>query len=77
MIRLRMKNYDAILIEKLQKYQPYHHYSKMNKNEYLIGEAILPSNQKKIIEQYKFTYSPLRKAFEKQIKKFKIREKNK
>ena len=29
---------------------------------------IFPSNQKKIIEQAKFTYSPLGKAFEKQIK---------
>ena len=36
--------------------------------EYLTGEEILPSNQKQIIEQAKFTYSPLGKAFEKQIK---------
>ena len=28
----------------------------------------MPSNQKKIIEETKFTYSPLEKAFEKQIK---------
>ena len=28
----------------------------------------LPSNKKQIIEQAKFTYSPLSKAFEKQIK---------
>ena len=41
---------------------------KIDKNEYLTGEKILPSNQQKIIEQAKFTYSPLRKAFEKQIK---------
>ena len=42
-----------------------------NKNhqyEYLTGEDILPSNQKKIIEQARFTYSCLGKAFEKQIK---------
>ena len=32
--------------------------------EYFIGEEILPSNQKQIIEQVKFTYSPLGKAFE-------------
>ena len=38
------------------------------KYEYLIGEDILPSNQQQIIEQAKFTYSPLGKAFEKQIK---------
>ena len=39
---------------------------KINKYEYLTGEKILPSNQKQIIEQVKFTYSPLGKAFEKQ-----------
>ena len=39
-----------------------------NKNEYLTGEEILPSNQKQMIEQAKFTYSPLGKAIEKQIK---------
>ena len=41
---------------------------KIHKYEYLTGEDILPSNQQKIIEQAKFTYSPLGKAFEKQIK---------
>ena len=41
---------------------------KIDKYEYLTGEEILPSNQKQIIEQTKFTYSPLGKAFEKQIK---------
>ena len=41
---------------------------KTDKYEYLTGEEILPSNQKQIIEQAKFTYSPLGKAFEKQIK---------
>ena len=41
---------------------------KINKYEYLTGEKILPSNWKQIIEQVKFTYSPLGKAFEKQIK---------
>ena len=44
---------------------------KVNKYEYLTGEEILPSNQKQIIEQGKFTYSPLRKAFEKQTKTIK------
>ena len=34
----------------------------------LTGEYILPFNQQQIIEQTKFTYSPLGKAFEKQIK---------
>ena len=37
----------------------------------IAGEEILPSNQKQIIEQAKFTYSPLGKAFEKQTKTIK------
>ena len=41
---------------------------KIDKYEYLTGEEILPSDQSRIIEQAKFTYSPLAKAFEKQIK---------
>ena len=41
---------------------------KIHKYEYLTGEDILPPNQQQIIEQAKFTYSPLGKAFEKQIK---------
>ena len=40
---------------------------KVRKDEYLTGEDILPSNQQQIIEQAKFTYSSLGKAFEKQI----------
>ena len=41
---------------------------KIDKYEYLTGEKILPSDQSRIIEQAKFTYSPLREAFKKQIK---------
>ena len=41
---------------------------KIHKYEYLTGEDILPSNQQQIIEQAKFTYSPLGNVFEKQIK---------
>ena len=41
---------------------------KIHKHEYLTGEDILPSNQQQIIEQVKFIYSPLGKAFEKQIR---------
>ena len=41
---------------------------KIHKYEYLTGEDILPSNQQQIIEQTKFTYSPLGKAFGKQTK---------
>ena len=41
---------------------------KTGKYEYLTGAEISPSNQQQIIEQAKFTYSPLGKAFDKQIK---------
>ena len=41
---------------------------KIDKYEYLTGEEILPANQKQIVEQTKFTDSPLGKAFEKQTK---------
>ena len=58
MIRLDMKKYNMILIDKQPKYQLYHQVKFVNMN-------ILPSNQQQIIEQTKFTYSPLGKAFEK------------
>ena len=41
---------------------------KIDKYEYLTGEEILPSNQQQIIEQAKFTYPPLGKAFDRQTK---------
>ena len=41
---------------------------KLHKYEYLTGEDLLTSNQQQIIEQTKFTYSSLGKAFDKQIK---------
>ena len=41
---------------------------KIDKYEYFTGEETLPSNQQQIIEQAKFTYSPLVKAFKKQTK---------
>ena len=41
---------------------------KIDKYEYLTGEEILPPNQQQIIEQAKFTYSPLGEAFEKLTK---------
>ena len=44
---------------------------KIDKYEYLTGEEILPSNQQQIIEQTKFTYSFLGRAFEKQTKTIK------
>ena len=36
--------------------------NKIDKYEYLTAEEILPSNLQQIIEQAKFTYSPLGKA---------------
>ena len=77
MIRLEMKNYNMILIEKQPKYQPYHQAKLISMNIYLTGEEILPSNQKQIIEQAKFAYSPLGKAFEKEIKTIEDQGKNK
>ena len=47
---------------------------KIDKYEYLTGEEILPSNQQQIIEQAKFTYSPLGKAFEKHTKTIEDKE---
>ena len=38
---------------------------KINKYEYLTDEEILSSDQSKVIEQAKFTNSPLGKAFQK------------
>ena len=41
---------------------------KNDKYEYLTGEAILPSYQRRLTKQARFTYSPLEKALEKQTK---------
>ena len=53
-------------IEKQQKYLLYHQENFINMSILLV--KIEPSNQQQIIEQTKFTYSPLGKAFNKQIK---------
>ena len=50
---------------------------KIDKYQYLTGEETISSNQQQILEEPKFTYSPLGKAFEKQIKQLEIKEKNK
>ena len=42
--------------------------SKTDKYEYLESKEILPPDQIRVIEQAKFTYSPLEKALEIQIK---------
>ena len=41
---------------------------KIDTYDYFTGAELLPADQSRIIEQTKFTYSPLGKAFEKQIK---------
>ena len=41
---------------------------KIAKYEYLTSEEVVPPDQSEVMEQAKFTYSPLRQALEKQIK---------
>ena len=62
-----MKNYNTILTKKEQKISTFSS-RKIDKYECLTGEKILTFDQSRIIEQAKFSYSPFRKAFEKQIK---------
>ena len=62
-----MKSYNMIFNREAAKISALSS-GKLHKYEYLTGEDILPSNQQQIIEQTKFTYSPLGKAFEKQTK---------
>ena len=50
---------------------------KIDKDEYLTCEEILHSDQKRVIEQGKFKYSPLGKAFKKQTKTIGDQGKNK
>ena len=61
MIKKRYINRDAGKISALPS-------SKIDNYEYLTGEEKLPTDQRRVIEQDKFTYSPLGKAFEKQTK---------
>ena len=69
-----MKNYNTMLIEEQLKHQLYHQVKFINMNILLVKICYhltnnkLPSNQQQIIEQARFTYSPLGKSFEKQIK---------
>ena len=50
---------------------------KIHKYEYLTGEDMLPFNQQQIIEQARFTNSPLGKASRNKQKQLKIKGKNK
>ena len=61
-----MKSYNMILINHQESFI----------NESLTGKDILPSSNRQTIEQARFTYSPLRKAFDKQIKTIKDQGKN-
>ena len=66
MIKLKMKNCNMILTEKQQKQQHYRQVKRVYIN--IVQVKILSSDQSRIIEQAKFTYSPLGKVFEKQTK---------
>ena len=71
MIRLRTNSCYTILTETAKILALLS--SKSDKHEYLTDEEILPPNQNQITEQAKFTFSPLRKAFEKQKKRLEIK----
>ena len=60
-IRDKKLQYNAAKISALSS-------GKIDKCKYLTGEEILPFDKKRAIEQTKFTYSLLGKAFEIQIK---------
>ena len=70
MIRLEIKKLQYDINKEAEKISELS-FRKIDKYEYIAGEEILPSDQSRIIQQAKFTYSPLRKAFEKQIKTIK------
>ena len=46
---------------------------KIDKYEFLTDEDLLPPDQRKVIEQAKFTYSPLGKVLKNKQKRFKIK----
>ena len=52
-------------------------FNKLNLIILVTGEEILPPDQKKVIGQSKFTYSPIGKAFEKQAETIEEQVKNK
>ena len=70
MIISEIKNYNMILTEKQQKSQQYH-------LEKLINMNILPYDQRRVIQQPKFTYSTLGKLLKKQQKQLRIKAKSK
>ena len=62
-----MKNYNMILTEEQKKISALSS-GKIKKNQYLTGEEMLPPDERRVMKQAKFTYSPLEKALEKQTK---------
>ena len=66
--------YYLTLKKKLQKYEHYH-LEKLIDMNILQVKKILPSKQRQIIEEAKFAYSLLGKAFEKQPKQLNIKKK--
>ena len=74
-IILRISNCNMILTEKQQKCQLYRLQKLITLTIY--RWEILPSDQSRIKEQAKFTYSPFAKVFEKQIKTTEEQGKNK
>ena len=49
----------------------------INKYEYITGKEIILSDQRRVIKQAKFIYSPIGKALEKQLKMLENQGKNK
>ena len=79
MPRLEMKNYNMILTEKQQKYQHYHPEKLIIMNMLQVNKQCLLIKKKsakfKKVKHAKFTYSPLGKALQIQIKTIKNRGK--
>ena len=58
MIRLKLKNFQHDINGEAAKISAFSS-GKIDKYEYLTGEEILPSDQRRVIEQAKFAYFPL------------------
>ena len=71
MIRLKIKNFKRDINREAAKKSVLSS-GRIDNYEYLTGGEILPSNQKQIIEQAAFPYSPLEKDFEKQTKTIEV-----
>ena len=76
MIRLEMENYNTIITEKQKKISVFSS-GKIDKYEFLTGKEILPTDQRRVIEQARFIYSLLGKPFEKRTKTIENQRKNK